>query len=784
MIVVAPTGVAAINAGGVTIHSFFQLPFHPHVPTQYLAEAAAVKAPPEAGSYKMSRDKIRIIKGLDLLVIDEISMVRADLLDAVDNALRRYKDKTLPFGGVQLLMIGDIQQLAPVAKQEEWELLEQYYDTPFFFGSLALRSTNYVTIELRHIYRQQDQHFIELLNKIRDNKIDSVALELLNKRYNPALKPGDQSGYITLTTHNSQAQSINEKMLNEIPSPEKKFTAEIEGEFPEYAYPTFSELILKAGAQVMFVKNDISKDKLFFNGKIGIIEGFEEKHIMVKCPGESVIPVERAEWQNMKYSLNEETKEIDETAIGKFFQYPLKLAWAITIHKSQGLTFDKAIIDARAAFAHGQVYVALSRCRTLDGLVLSTPISRNCVISDPAVTGFVREAEKNRPDEKTLTDSRRTYQNMLIADLFDFTPLIRGIYYTLKIIQEHHESIVGNPELQVQNLISYIRKELLTVSEKFSVQLNNLLKIHPDAESNDQLQDRISKACEYFSGKMMDLRNALGAFNVETDNKGVKKSVTESLDKLVQDAEIKLACLEKCKQGFNISVYNETKARAALSVPDLQKPKTRQQKSISDTSGAEDNPVLYNRIRKWRDAKAAEADLPVYMILPAKTIATITTVMPRTLEGLRQIKGMGSRKSEQYGEEIITIIKEYCSQKKIEPGSYVPKKEAINAPVNKRPTREISLGLFREGKSIQEIARLRDMAPTTIEGHLSEFIATGDLSVTDLISPDLTEMISEQFQKQDTMQMGPVKAALGDDISWSEIRFVAKHLEYLRNKEQ
>ncbi len=411
MIVVAPTGVAAINAGGVTLHSFFQLPFHPYVPTFYLPQnnpgnPAEQKDP---AGYKMSREKINIIKSLDLLVIDEISMVRADTLDAVDSALRRYKNRYLPFGGVQLLMIGDLQQLAPVVRDEDREILDKYYDSSFFFGSRALCSTDFVTIELKHIYRQSDQVFINLLNKVRDNHVDTEVLNELNKRYIPDFDPDSDGGYITLTTHNSQSQALNDSKLEKLPGRSHSFKATIQDEFPEFSYPTSSELFLKAGAQVMFVKNDISGDKLFFNGKIGKVEKFEDDKIVVKCPDDDFpIRVEMAEWQNMKYSLDEDTKEIQETVIGTFSQYPLKLAWAITIHKSQGLTFDRAVIDACAAFAHGQVYVALSRCRTLNGLVLSTRINQRSIIDNPAISEFVNEKIQTQPGQEQLAEAEKS----------------------------------------------------------------------------------------------------------------------------------------------------------------------------------------------------------------------------------------------------------------------------------------------------------------------------------------------------------------------------------------
>ena len=774
MIVVAPTGVAAINAGGVTIHSFFQLPFHPHIPTQYIHDVIP-GTPEDSSSFKLSRDKVRIIKGLDLLVIDEISMVRADLLDAVDKVLRRLKDKTAAFGGVQLLMIGDIQQLAPVAKQDEWEVLESYYETPFFFGSLALRSTDYVTIELKHIYRQQDQHFIELLNRVRDNHLDPQSLAALNKRVDPHFKPEEHSGYITLTTHNSQAQSINDTRLDQLPSKGRIFKAIVNNEFPEYAYPTNFELTLKTGAQVMFVKNDISGNKLFFNGKIGKIEGFEDEHILVKCPGDAgFIPVEMAEWQNMKYALNEDTKEIEETVIGTFTQYPLKLAWAITIHKSQGLTFDNAVIDARAAFAHGQVYVALSRCRTLEGMVLSTPISQHGIISDPTVTGFVHECEQNQPDEKHLTESRRAYQKTLLSELFDFTPLIRSLYYLLKIMNEHAEILLGMPNIKIESSIACVKNDLILISEKFDSQLNYHLAQNADTDTNTALQERIGKACHYFYDKLLSVKEILAEILVETDNKVVRKSISETLERIRQDADIKLACLEQMKKGFSISEYLETKAKAALTVTPQ---KTKAEKSIEDSSGVSEHPALFNRIRKWRDRLAKEVDLPHYMILPQKTMATLTTVLPRNMEALRTIKGIGRQKIEMYGDELLAIIDVYCEEKNIAPAVYIPKPSS--RPKDKRNTREISFTLYKAGKSIAEIAAERDLSMTTIEEHLAFFIATGQIPISELVSPDITELIASHFEQEGPYLLGPVKSALGDQVSWSDIRFVARHLEYM-----
>ena len=355
VVVVAPTGIAAINAGGVTIHSFFQLPLHPFIPGMKIES-----------KFAFSKEKRSIIKTIDILVIDEISMVRSDLLDAVDSVLRRFRDRSKPFGGVQLLMIGDLQQLTPVVTEEEAQLLSNYYTTPYFFGSNALGRVDYVTIELKKVYRQQDADFISILNEVRGGRPSQQVIDALNARYKPEFTPDPEEGYIRLTTHNSTANSYNEQQLELIEEPLHEFDAEISGTFPEYSYPTEVRLELKKGAQVMFVKNDPSSEKRYYNGKIGHVVEIVDEVILVQCPGDDEpVAVEQLEWENSRYVINEQTQEMETEVQGVFKQYPLRLAWAITIHKSQGLTFDKAIIDAAASFASGQVYVALSRCRTL-----------------------------------------------------------------------------------------------------------------------------------------------------------------------------------------------------------------------------------------------------------------------------------------------------------------------------------------------------------------------------------------------------------------------------------
>ncbi len=669
MIVVAPTGVAAINAGGVTIHSFFQLPFHPYVPAFYIPGAgsesrAESSSPP---GYKMSREKIRIIKSLDLLIIDEISMVRADTLDAVDSALRRYKARHLPFGGVQLLMIGDLQQLAPVVKEEDREILDRYYDSFFFFGSKALSCTDYVTIELKHIYRQDDQVFIDLLNKVRENTIDQAALEELNKRYIPDFDPESGGGYITLTTHNHQAQAINDSKLEKLPGRAHTFKATVKDDFPEFSYPNASELILKEGAQVMFIKNDISGEKLFFNGKIGRIEAFEGDTIAVKCPGDDFdIIVEKAEWQNMKFTLNDETKEIEEEVIGTFTQYPLRLAWAITIHKSQGLTFDRAIIDACSAFAHGQVYVALSRCRTLEGLVLSSRIGRRSLIDNPVISDFVSGVQKNQPDRASLEESRKAYQKHLLTELFDFTSLANRLNYCLKVFTGNQEAFIGNPHEQIAKMVTGLNADIIDVSVRFRTHIDYFLRIEPDAESNHALQERVKKAALYFSEKLnTGLAEILEGFSVETDNKAIRKSAAEALSRVHEELVIKLACFDTVSQGFDTARYLETRAKSAIDIAPVS---ARPARRVEDTSGVIKHQGLFDLLKEWRNSKAREKGQPHYMIMHQKTLVTIANTVPQSIGDLKKVKGMGKKKTEQYGEELLEIILDFCAEGVIEPG--------------------------------------------------------------------------------------------------------------------
>jgi len=657
MIVTAPTGVAAINAGGVTLHSFFQLAFGPHLPETGKTEEGA------KAINKFSREKINIIRSLDLLVIDEISMVRADLLDSVDEVLRRYKNKYKPFGGVQLLLIGDLQQLAPVVKDEDWNLLKPYYDTPFFFSSIALRKTQFISLELKHIYRQNDQQFIRLLNMIRENRLDDDAIETLNKRYIPNFDPEKNKGYITLTTHNNQAHQINGLRLDKIKDLKQTFRAEISGNFPEYSYPTDQELVLKMGAQVMFVKNDSSHEKRFFNGKIGTISRIKDGIVYVNCPGDTEeIDIGLVEWNNYTYTIDEKTNEIVENIIGTFKQVPLKLAWAITIHKSQGLTFNNAIIDANAAFAHGQVYVALSRCRSLEGIVLSSKINPKSIKIDNSVLGFTRDIENNEPNEKQLSESRRAFERTLLLELNDFVSIHRRLDYCLKLVRENENILEGKPLDICKETTETFYKNVVDVSRKFSSQLDQLFLQNPDTEKNDTLNERVSKACLYYFEKTEAIFNRFyERFIIETDNKAIKKSLKDALNRLTDEVSQKLVCLESGKTGFTIKTYMEARAKATI-----EKKPERTAKIPVQVSDEILNPELFILLKQWRNERAKELNQPVYLILPQKAIQELSANLPRTPSQLKLIKGFGDKKVQKFGAEILDIISDFCEENKMQ----------------------------------------------------------------------------------------------------------------------
>ena len=792
MVVVAPTGIAAINAGGVTMHSFFQLPFAPYVPDTTFASTQP--------HHKFSQEKINIIRTMDLLVIDEISMVRADTLDAIDAILRRYRDLYTPFGGVQLLMIGDLQQLAPVVKDNDWRLLSPYYDTPFFFGSQSLKEAKYVTIELQQVYRQSDLTFIKLLNQIRDNKADEAVLYELNKRYIPDFRPKEEEGYIRLTTHNSQAQRYNDNQLSLLPGQEYSFTAKIEGTFPETTYPADKLLTVKKGAQIMFIKNDSSGEHRFYNGKIGLVTDVCKDGIFVRPNGDDKeFLLETEEWTNSKYILNPETKEITEEVEGRFRQYPIRLAWAITIHKSQGLTFERAIIDANASFAHGQVYVALSRCKSLEGLVLGSPLRRESIISDDTIDEFTRNAVAQTLDERKLKYMEQHYFYELLCDQFNFSYLEQLLAYLHRLLDENFYLVYPKLIAHYKETFEEYKAKVTKVANTFKVQYSGLIVASEDCANNEQLHDRIVSGAHYF-GQQLDeiVTPLLNVVKVQTDNKELKKKITVLLNELREVVHVKTGTLFYTEEeGFSVASYLKHKSVLTLAASS-QKESKRAGGSAKQSVTTEKidvpldvfHPELYRQIISWRNAEASKARVPAYTIIQQKAIMGIVNRLPSDMKALIAIPYFGKRGAERHGEVLLEMVNRYVVENDIDRPADIKleTKEAIELPIQPyvalppKPertkkvhanTKEVTYGLYKQGLSIEEIAKKRELVTGTIAGHLSHYIRTGDISIDQLVSPEKIEKIRE-YVKQNGIEGGMtmMKAALDDAVSYVEIKLV------------
>ena len=644
-IVVAPTGVAAINAGGVTIHSFFQLPLSPFIPG-----AKSEKR------FDFSKQKRQLIASVDLLIIDEISMVRADLLDAVDSVLRQYREQSKPFGGVQLLMIGDLAQLTPVVTPSEEQLLKTYYDTPYFFGSKALAQTSYVTIQLKKVYRQQDDHFLALLNDIRHGHPSAVTLQQLNSRY---AAPPQGKSYIRLTTHNHLADSYNESQLQHLPGKMFWYKADVQGTFPEYSYPTSNTMILKVGAQVMFIKNDPSNRHRYYNGRIGHITYLDPDKVLVHCEGDSeAIEVEPLEWENTRYTLDPVTHEIVSDVQGTFRQLPLRLAWAITIHKSQGLTFDRVVIDAGLSFAPGQVYVALSRCRTLEGLFLASPIEQRAVINDQRVENYISHQEQAASESIVqLPLLRQEYERHLLMQLFDFRSLLHAEESMVRLMAEYF--MRSHNDLMQMHNISYtaLKQQVVDVAAKWTAQIKTM----PLAALREPaFIDRVGRSAAYFAQHIDSLlMNPINLTAIITsNNKQAMNRLSNTLPELRRQWFMHHTLLTKMTTTkFTVASYLKERQMAMLEAADDQslrrmlKPKKEKTTEITFrlfTQGktpqqiATERNVTVNTVMTHLSSLVQEGRLNIDQVIPEERRKKIEKVVSAvgTDSGLTPIKNL------------------------------------------------------------------------------------------------------------------------------------------------
>ena len=687
-VVAAPTGIAAINAGGVTLHSLFHLPFGCFIPSSApLNEQdinTQVNTPQSVRkSLRMNSHKRKMIREMELLIIDEVSMLRSDLLDAIDVVLRMVKRrKALPFGGTQVLFIGDLYQLPPVVKREEWRFLKHHYSTPYFFDATAIREFQPLFIELEKIYRQTDQQFITILNHFRDNAITQADIQTLNKRYFPDFKPKSDEGYVFLTTHNNKADEINRRALSKLPGKSHYFEAEVEGDFGEHLYPIDYQLELKEGAQVMFIKNDYSGEQRYFNGKIGTVSEIAEEDIEVSFDdGTEPTSVEKYTWENKKFTLNKKTNDIEESIKGTFRQYPIKLAWAITVHKSQGLTFQKAIIDVSQAFAPGQIYVALSRLVSLDGLVLNRPLPENVMEPDEALKTFARNKKQGKHLEQEYKEELPRYITDVILQSFDFTPLLNEIHTHLETYQKDEKrSVKQNYKSWAVEVKGEI-KEMKEVSDKFQ---NQIGRITQNSKENwlAALQERVTAAKTYFKTRLNKL------------------------------SEKTLAHIDNLQGETGVKKYiNELK---------------------------ELDSMFFGQVKQIHKAES---------LIDAA------------------IKNKEISKDTLHNSELIREREKQLNEKE----SAKPKKKKKKK--NQPNTKQITFDLYQKGKTIEEIAKERSLAETTIEGHLAYFVGKGELKLTDFIDKKKAEQIVQVAETLETTKLNEIKSRLGDEFTYSDLKF-------------
>lgn len=699
-VVVAPTGIAALNAGGVTIHSMFQLPFASFLPT--------LSNPPIVNEFlrfenrfslrkhfQMHKNKQQVIRNMELLIVDEVSMLRADVLDAMDYMLQFIRKDKRPFGGVQVLFIGDLLQLPPVVKQEEWEVLKHYYKGMYFFQSEVITQNPLLYVELETIYRQTDKLFISILNHLRENQLTSEDIKQLEKYVQPDFPKKHLKDYITLTTHNAKADAMNQREMSKLASPLFSYEADIVDDFPEYLYPIEKVIQLKEGARVMFIKNDISGEHLFFNGKMGTVVSLSEGEITVKLDGGRVINVERYEWENVRYKLNETTKDIEEERLGSFTQYPLRLAWAITIHKSQGLTFEKAILDLASVFASGQAYVAFSRLRSLEGLILLSSVSANGINNNGEVIGYAENKASEKEVQTACYTGKTEFLQENILNTFQWNTLLEEWV----LHRNSYSGEIGNKNLYKdwasQQLVRV--QELVTVSEKFIKQLKTLFNNATDVQ---HIFERVAKGITYFT------------------------PLLEQLWYEVLLVEGKIANQKKVKQFFT-------------ELKELDN-------SLSET--------LKKLFRLEQMIQLAQSDQPF------------------------DKEKIHSAKLETLYTELTGKINNILKNEKLFIGEY-PLSKDDKPKKEKRSTYDITLQLWKEGKTVAEIAKERTLSQATIYSHIAKCIEQDKIAITEVLPEKTINELNTIFKENEELTtLKSLYEKTEERYSWDELRLFRAYL--------